>query len=113
MTQSNKRRKTDWTLIVGSLTIIMALATVIWAGSNINTKAQQAHKFVITNYSLPLEVKQNSKNIDKILNELSMATKDLVRFGTLQIQIYNRINKIDTKLEKAIEEKYKEKQEGR
>ena len=107
MTQSNKRRKTDWTLIVGSLTIIMALATVIWAGSNINTKAQQAHEFVITNYSLPLEVKQNSKNIDKILGELNEATKNLVKFGTLQTQLYKQLNNVNEKLENVIERSYK------
>ena len=59
-------RKNEKAFMISIIAIALTLAGVIWAGSEKATKAELAYEFIDENKTLPLQVEQNTKEIDKL-----------------------------------------------
>jgi len=95
-------------VIASIISLFIAIATLIWAGSKIDTKADQAYGFVSMNYALPDKVKYNAEKIlegkikiEKLEESIMIFLKIQNKIESRQEEILNRLIKIDKKLENS------------
>ena len=100
----NKNGKINWAAIgavVSALILFIAIAGIIWAGSETNTIARQAHRFTTINYDLPSKVEENRKDIEenkKEIKEFRESIRKLDRIQTRQEALTDRLDEIVRRL---------------
>jgi len=84
--------------IITIVTMIFLVGGVIWAGSKIDSKAEEAHTFVRENVTLPARVctlEEKAKKAEMILENI-----DVMQFQ--QQMLVNDLDKLTDRIERAL-----------
>jgi len=83
-------------VITTFVTLLMAICAVIWAGSKVDTKADQAFKYITDNAYLPMRVENNMKNIIDVQMKIEKFQESLLVISRIQSKQEDILTRLET-----------------